>query len=196
VNNETVCSITAHRPNSITLDRALNSVKNQTRALDEVLTKSDNGKLGPSPAWNQLLNESSSEWVSMLEDDDWWHPNYIERVSQKFENYDVVVAGRGTYEYSGAQLGVALEGGYAICPGSGLSFRREAALAVGGFDEDITQQHAYLILIKLHLAGFRMAYVTGNIWTRTYHTGQLGRAIGHYENLELRHLLLKRYKHI
>ena len=93
--------ITAYNRDYI-LSRAIDSVLNQTRPVDEILIiddgSTDNTKnivkkyehqvkyiyqanRGVAGARNRGVCESESEWIAFLDSDDFWHPEYIEVMS-------------------------------------------------------------------------------------------------------------------
>lgn len=74
------------------LQRAISSVQHQTQRADEILVCPDHNHDGPGATRTRGLANAKSDWVVYLDDDDWLHPEYIERcvAFAKAENADLV----------------------------------------------------------------------------------------------------------
>jgi len=73
--------------------------------------------------------------LAFLDDDERWEPGYLKAVTA--QDADVVVSnyiGQGGVELDRARMERVLRNGESLTVGSGLAVRREAFVAVGGFD--------------------------------------------------------------
>lgn len=62
-----------------TLQRAVRSVQQQTHTVQELYVCPDSNHDGPGATRTRGLLTVQSEWVIYLDDDDWLHPNFVER---------------------------------------------------------------------------------------------------------------------
>lgn len=62
------------------LDRALRSVLNQTRSVDAVSVSVDHARRGAAMNRSRALSGVGTEWTALLDDDDEWNPEHVERL--------------------------------------------------------------------------------------------------------------------
>lgn len=67
------------------LHRALDSVTMQQQPVDEIMVRSDTGRLGAAANRNGVLAQVDTEWVAFLDDDDAWYPDHIKLLAQHAE---------------------------------------------------------------------------------------------------------------
>ena len=108
---------------------------------------------GASGAWNTALHElwsiAPSSFVAILDDDDMWEPDYLERCEEEevARNLDMVAAGI-IYNQSGEQVSIPLRSPDSLnvddllvrnpyIQGSNLFVRLHKLLEAGGFDEGL-----------------------------------------------------------
>ena len=120
---------------------------------------------GASGAWNTALHElgriAPSAFVAILDDDDMWEPDYLERCEQEAQarNLDMVAAGI-FYNHSGEQDSVLLRSPDSLnvndllvrnpyIQGSNLFVRLSKMLEAGGFDEGLRSTTDRDICIRL-----------------------------------------------
>ena len=172
-----IAIIPTHKRNS-DFKRAFNSISNQSRSADRILIVHEKEDEYPhllsgntihatinkrtkslSGAINHAIDEiilnrhdwkikPDSTWLALLDDDDWWDTEYLEKcVSLIDEQCHQVVAGLTRYDLSnpeGLNLSVPEElqcDSFLIknphIQGSNLFVRMDSFLAAGGFDESI-----------------------------------------------------------
>lgn len=73
------------------LGRALSSIASQTQQVDEIHIAIDVNHEGPGATRTRGLQAVQSEWTIYLDDDDWFEPNYVERVLQCAQGADAGV---------------------------------------------------------------------------------------------------------
>ena len=120
---------------------------------------------GASGAWNTALHEigriAPSAFVAILDDDDMWEPDYLERCEKEAQarNLDMVAAGI-VYNHSGEQDSVLLRSPEGLnvndllvrnpyIQGSNLFVRLSKMLEAGGFDEGLRSTTDRDICIRL-----------------------------------------------
>ena len=120
---------------------------------------------GASGAWNTALHEigriAPSAFVAILDDDDMWEPDYLERCEKEAQarNLDMVAAGI-VYNHSGNQDSVLLRSPEDLnvndllvrnpyIQGSNLFVRLSKMLETGGFDEGLLSTTDRDICIRL-----------------------------------------------
>ena len=72
------------------LDRCIDSVRRQTVGVHAHLIASDDGTLGPIEKYNQLARAVDTEWLAILDDDNYWLDEHVETVAAEFYNADVI----------------------------------------------------------------------------------------------------------
>lgn len=80
-----------------------NSVKIINQNFDDARIRIINQKnAGVSAARNKGIEESRGEWISFLDGDDEWLPNYLEEVQkaiEKYPNNSIIITGRYSQNY-------------------------------------------------------------------------------------------------
>ena len=72
------------------LDRNIDSVRRQTVAVHSHLIASDDGSLGPLVKYNALAKAVDTEWLAILDDDNYWLDEHVEMIIPEFDNADVI----------------------------------------------------------------------------------------------------------
>lgn len=62
------------------LNRALSSVKAQTRPADQIVVRQDVDVIGAAQNRNKALEQVECEWTAFLDDDDMWHPWHLDHL--------------------------------------------------------------------------------------------------------------------
>jgi glycosyltransferase involved in cell wall biosynthesis len=154
-----------------------------TSAIDEralpfplKIVRQPNG--GQSSARNQGARVARGDVIALLDQDDRWYPRHLERLLLPFldqpalgfaySNLDEIdgeghMVCLGRLKWSGAahpkqSLGELLAGDMFILPSASL-IRRDAFLAVGGFDEQFSGYEDDDLFIRMFRAGYTHAYV-------------------------------------
>lgn len=73
--------------------RALNSVESQHRQPDQVVVEPDFNRTGAACTRNRALNKVTSDYVAILDDDDWLLPNHLKalmHVAEKEPDNDLI----------------------------------------------------------------------------------------------------------
>lgn len=67
-------------PRTHYLNRAVSSVKAQTRPADQIVVRQDVDVIGAAQNRNKALAEVECEWTAFLDDDDMWHPWHLDHL--------------------------------------------------------------------------------------------------------------------
>jgi glycosyltransferase involved in cell wall biosynthesis len=137
---------------------------------------------GQSSARNRGARLAHGDLVALLDQDDRWYPHHLERLIEPFidrpelgftySNIDEIdgdgkVVCLGRLQWSGAahpkqSLSELLAGDMFILPSASL-IRREAFLAIGGFDEQFSGYEDDDLFIRLFRAGFQHTYINESL---------------------------------
>jgi len=124
---------------------------------------------------NECAVKANGSYLAILDDDDYWKPNYISSILPYFQVYDVILS---AYEGMGMpslpkDLTAYLRSG-ASFPGGCLTVRTDAFFSVEGFNESLPHSEIWELLLKL--SGRKVVYSPKYTWYRTmdnsYHAGQ------------------------
>jgi glycosyltransferase involved in cell wall biosynthesis len=167
----TIAVVVPVRNGADTLPAALESVSSQTRAPDEAIVVDDgstdgSGEIaasspsrpavlrlegrGVAAARNAALAAATSDWIALLDADDSWQPEHLERVERSLQRSPdavAVFAGATHVDEQGRLVArgrppdgpislSSLASGRIVPTTSAAVVARRAALEVGGFDED------------------------------------------------------------
>ena len=146
------------------------------------------GKRGPSAARNTVLRAASTPFVSQLDSDDIWHPEYLESVLPRFEDPGVglVYANVGIREHpEGRDIAITDTRAHPVyafprmcdaceIPSATPTMRREAVMAVGGYAEWLHHSGDYQLYLKLARAGWRFDYVHRALATYSWPNAERG----------------------
>ena len=72
------------------LDRNIDSVRRQTLSVHAHLIASDDGSIGPLEKYNLLARAVDTEWLAILDDDNYWLDDHVETIAPEFDNADVL----------------------------------------------------------------------------------------------------------
>jgi cellulose synthase/poly-beta-1,6-N-acetylglucosamine synthase-like glycosyltransferase len=151
------------------------------------------GKPGPGPARNTALRLARTPFVSQLDSDDIWAPDYLESVLPRFDDPGVglVYANVGIrFHPAGRDIAITDTSAHPvyrfprICdaceiPSATPTMRREAVLAVGGYAEWLSQSEDYHLYLKLARADWRFDYVDRPLATYSWPTAERGISFDH-----------------
>lgn len=150
---------------------AIKSVKSQTVPAYAHVIGVDLHSEGPGSIRNRLVKAAESEWVAFLDDDDVLHPDYIEKLIQYADEFDVVY---GWCSMSGRPAWIANETFNAdtlrernFIPVTCM-VRRSKFLEVGGFpDQRFCEDHA--LWVEILESGGRFKCHEEILWEYRYH---------------------------
>ena len=146
------------------------------------------GKPGPSATRNSILKLARTPYVSQLDSDDIWHPEYLESVLPRFDDPGVglVYANVGIREHpDGRDIAITDTRAHPVyrfprmcdaceIPSATPTMRREAVLGVGGYAEWLFHAGDYQLYLKLARAGWRFDYVHRTLATYRWPNAQRG----------------------
>lgn len=72
------------------LERCVDSVRRQTVGVHSHLIVSDDGSLGPIEKYNQLARAVDTEFLAILDDDNYWLDEHVETIAPYFDDADVI----------------------------------------------------------------------------------------------------------
>jgi glycosyltransferase involved in cell wall biosynthesis len=183
----TVCTATIPSRSEL-LQRCVESVKNQTLQPKEHLIKLDDKRQGHCAMLDAMLEEASTKYVAILDDDDELLPNHIETLCKAITEFDADLV-YPHFKYSNLPDAGHLEK-YRGVPWSNNDIhqvaitwiaKREALLEVGGFskDFDINSYNVdaegnrigqdFVMIQKLVKANKKIMHVNSVTWI--YHVG-------------------------
>lgn len=81
----TVC-IPSIPPRTKQLARAVGSATRQNRLPDAISIAIDNERLGAWATRTRSVRAAQTEWVALLDDDDWLHPNHVDVLMKAVED--------------------------------------------------------------------------------------------------------------
>ena len=134
---------------------------------------------------NRALPRVTSAWIAQLGDDDYFLPNHLEVLGdtvEAFENAgeavpDLLYPDCRTLGLHSGELGGdfdperLMRGNY--IPGGGTLIRTEAVRAVGGWcmpgDPDHHRFEDWIMLLRLHVSGYRIVHVPVTTWVYRFH---------------------------
>ncbi len=154
-----VIIITKNRP---TLQRAIDSINNQTIKDVELIVEhcADNLSCGEI-AFNKtkLLNNITSEWVTFLDDDDYWYPTFLEECTSH-SNMDVIIV-NNQYQLTGpiGNIGAILSIGQSVSPGSCIIYKTSAIKNVNGFNHKMGFNAPYELMVKLYANNYKFHHI-------------------------------------
>lgn len=146
------------------------------------------GKPGPGAARNTALRLARTPFVSQLDSDDAWHPEYLESVLPRFDDPGVglVYANVGIrFHPAGREIAITDTRAHPVyrfprmcdaceIPSATPTMRREAVLSVGGYAEWLFHGQDYQLYLKLARAGWRFDYVDRPLATYRWPTPERG----------------------
>ncbi len=157
------------------LDRALDSVHEQTMQAADVLVQVDVNREGAAATRNRALEAVETEWVAFLDDDDRWYPNHLRLCARaaRLNNADVVYPG---YDVDGGTdpvgcFGVPFDGGLLLrrnfIPVTALA-RTALVREAGGFqphpDEHGDPCEDWGLWLAMHRQGARFFHLPQKTW--------------------------------
>jgi glycosyltransferase involved in cell wall biosynthesis len=94
------------------MDRALHSVRTQTRPVEAISIAVDSTHAGAAATRNEALWGVTTEWIAFLDSDDQWRPSHIERLMATAQEtgadliypwFNIVPAGQDPWPYREGQ---------------------------------------------------------------------------------------------
>jgi glycosyltransferase involved in cell wall biosynthesis len=138
----TICTATIPTRNDL-LQRCIQSVKNQTLQPTKHLIKLDDQRLGPCAMLDAMIEEATTKYVAILDDDDELLPNHIESIYKTIVEQDADLV-YPHFKYSNLPdaghlekyRGVAWSNNNIHQVAITWIAKRESILEVGGFSKD------------------------------------------------------------
>ncbi len=233
VKNNTVSVVIAFHNGSRWIERALNSVKSQTVPCDEIVVVDDGSSTsesdflrslakdfdfrlvhqdnaGQSAARNLGFQESVSDFICLLDQDDYFLPNHIEHLLSIAQIADPKFA------YSYGDLHRIDEAGHLLSSSSinieaahphkdvqtmiatnmhilpsATIIRRSAFLDIGGFDPELRGYEDDDLFLRFRLAGYSSTFTAEPVsaWTRNLNSTSFSEAMSSSRYVYLRKLL-------
>jgi glycosyltransferase involved in cell wall biosynthesis len=235
VKNNTVSVVIAFHNGSRWIERALNSVKSQTVPCDEIVVVDDGSSTsesdflrsmakdfdfrlvhqdnaGQSAARNRGVQESVSDFICLLDQDDYFLPNHIEHLlsiaqiaDPKFaysygDLHRIDEAGdllstssiniEATHPHKDVETMIATN--MHILPSATL-IRRSAFLDIGGFDPELRGYEDDDLFLRFRLAGYSSTFTADPVsaWTRNLNSTSFSEAMSSSRYVYLQKLLEK-----
>jgi len=146
------------------------------------------GRPGPGAARNTAIRLAHTPFVSQLDSDDIWHPEYLESILPRFEDPEVglVYSNVGVRSHpEGRDIGIYDPSDHPVdtfprmcdaceIPSATPTMRREAVIGVGGYAEWLHHTGDYHLYLKLARAGWRFDYVHRPLATYSWPTAERG----------------------
>lgn len=179
------------------LSYARKSVCNQTFPDYELIEAKGDCLLGYNI--NKALKYASGEYVKILAEDDLLTPNCLTDLVDGMGDYDFVCANAYNFgdpgwpaeQKSEVKDLMGLIDKYTIHGGTVL-YRRQAIMAVGGWDETLWTAEEYDLHLKLLKNGYKLGYVDSFVYKYRIHSGQKYRK-NRVEKAKLIEQIKKRY---
>lgn len=156
------------------------------RGLPVRFVRGEAGIGGASASRNRGAAESTAGAIAFLDDDDWWHPTYLERVAAVLEDatVDAVVTWIEIVTESGDRregpaIAAGLEAAGVVAmnrgsTGSNMVIRRAAFERIDGFDTALRFKNDTDFFYRLLASGARYAVIEDRLMFQRMHgTGQL-----------------------
>jgi len=150
------------------LEKAIDSVKNQTYKNIEIIIET--GGNNAQEARNMALERARGAYIAMLDDDDVWLSEKIERQVEVMEhNPDCGICITWAKDYRLSNKGVMMDytpkkeitysdllRGFAIAPTSTFLIRKKCIDEFGGFREDFRFAHEYELALRCAKHGWKI----------------------------------------
>lgn len=159
------------------LPDTIESVRSQTRPVDQHLIGIDYAAAGCAPTMNRLLAGAATEWVVPLADDDVLYPEFVEECLAACDGYDVVAPWCDTigerndhhYIHNMRSFDPALLAEENYIPSTSL-IRRELLVDVGGWPEEYCEDWALWKVFAER--GARFLLLPQELWAYRLHGSQ------------------------
>ena len=182
-----VCSVTPSiPPRAARLKRALDSIVNQTRKVDQISVYIDHEGRGAGWTRHQALLAARTEWVAFLDDDDMWMPHHIAHCLDHAEKTgaDLVFPWftvNGGVDPFPQHFGKVWDPENPTHTTITTLVRTEAALAVGGFDDGAPDGwedgnvagEDWRFILRLRDAGYSISHLPERLWVWNHHSQNL-----------------------
>ena len=149
----------------IVIDNSTKNIFIDDKYLDKIKIYKIVPKAGIAQALNFGASLASGEYISFLEDDDYWPENYLEEVyKNRFFDYDYIVTpikkikNQKISNYKNPKNKIKLDNFLISNPGiniSNLSLKKSSLFEVGGFDLDLTVAVDKSLIIKFILNNYK-----------------------------------------
>jgi glycosyltransferase involved in cell wall biosynthesis len=158
-----------HPPTSAQVDELVASLSDQRFT---VLNNESNR--GPAASRNRAVEAATSPILALLDDDDWWHPRFLDAHLRAHREHPEAALVYGGYERDASSLGLGtrevpasappadlfeamLSGSFTFASTSILTVRRDALLAAGGYDDALRGFEDWDLACRLVRAGAAVA---------------------------------------
>ena len=152
------------------LDRNMESVRRQTVGVHAHFIASDDGELGPLVKYNSLARAVDTEWLAILDDDNYWLDEHVETIVPYLDNADVIY----TWDAGGTRPRKQLAGlsqerlveHFTIdnSVDQSCAVRTEMFLRVGGFQEHESRTMDRDLWLRIAQAGGRFMAIPKMTW--------------------------------
>jgi len=169
-----VAAIIASLPSlSRDIRAAVKSAEWQTHQVDIIV---DTGSGGVSASRNRAASTTDADVLAFLDDDDTWLPNHVaENIAVlKDASFSSYGTGGVLHLHDDHVINIVVHG-FSVTPGSGLLVRRDAFIAVGGFDESLQVNEVFDLCVKLLKHGFSLSHCPVNTWVKARSENSISR---------------------
>ncbi len=146
----------------------------------------------PARIWNTLLRQAAGRYVAVLDDDNRWHPEFLERMVAPLAAdpaLDAVTCGRRFIDEAGRpsekpechrNLRTSLRALYRdnTVDGGAVLYRKSSLLGIGGFPEHLTACEDWYVVARLAQSGRMLHLVEALLLYREHGEARSGRALG------------------
>lgn len=154
--------------------RAIASVEAQTTAVHSMIVM--RGMRCTSARNSGVRRAAGADWVGFLDDDDYWMPGAVTSVLAACGGADVITVNsneHGAAELPQARRDHLLRHGVVFASCSGLFVRREAFIALGGFDETLDTGDVFDFLLAARVAGLVCDHIPIPLYFKERASGNL-----------------------
>lgn len=174
------------------LQRALDSVKAQTRQPNDLIPMLDRHRVGPAMMRNEGIKMTNSELILCLDSDDWIEPTFLEKTGEQMAPYMGIVSTDMQYFARGKEIIETPVRTYDsqlrqnLIPCCSL-FRKEAWEQAGGYDPTLPGWEDWDLWIRILKLGWEHSVVPEPLFHYNVHNhGMNAKADANKETLKAR----------
>jgi glycosyltransferase involved in cell wall biosynthesis len=152
-----------------TLGRAVRSVEAQTTPC-RVWVARDVGWRGVSWARNEGAKRGCGRWIAFLDDDDWWHEDFLETLLEEGQGAALLFADpahQPRQRFPQERIRAVLEAGESLMTGSSILVRRAWFEQVGGF-RPVRRRETADLCLRIMRWGGTVRHVAQPLWEKEY----------------------------